>query len=88
MEWVSFVVGLPFMLGLALTVPDCSRPESEKYYVVTFVMSILWISVTTKLMVSASLRVAFVPFAFPSLPRPVAPFPVARWWDSRCYAAT
>lgn len=49
-----FVFGLPFMIGLSLTVPDCSRPEYEKYYVVTFVMSIVWISMITKFMVRTS----------------------------------
>lgn len=51
MERFLFVFGLPFLVGLSLTVPDCSRPQYEKYYVVTFVMSITWISIISSYMV-------------------------------------
>lgn len=44
------------MVGLSLTVPDCSRPQYEKYYIVSFVMSIVWISLITSYMVSVEAR--------------------------------
>lgn len=50
-----FIFGLPFMVGLSLTVPDCSRPKYEKYYVITFVMSISWISLISSYMVGDGL---------------------------------
>ena len=56
--WVErflFIFGLPFLVGLSLTVPDCSRPQYEKYYVVTFVMSITWISIISSYMVRVTL---------------------------------
>lgn len=56
--WVErflFIFGFPFMVGLSLTVPDCSRPQYEKYYVVTFVMSITWISIISSYMVRVTL---------------------------------
>lgn len=40
------------MVALSLTVPDCSRPQHEKYYILTFVMSISWISAISSYMVS------------------------------------
>lgn len=52
--WVErflFVFGFPFMVALSLTVPDCSRPKYEKYYILTFVMSISWISAISSFMV-------------------------------------
>lgn len=42
------------MVALSLTVPDCSRPQYEKYYIVTFVMSISWISIISSYMVSGA----------------------------------
>ncbi|CAM9620804.1 unnamed protein product, partial [Hapterophycus canaliculatus] len=52
LERFLFIFGLPFMVGLSLTVPDCSRPKYEKYYILTFVMSISWISMISSYMVS------------------------------------
>lgn len=52
--WVQrflFVFGLPFMVALSLTIPDCSRPKYEKYYIITFIMSISWISIISSYMV-------------------------------------
>lgn len=47
-----FIFGLPFLVALSLTIPDCSRPKYEKYYIITFVMSISWISIISSYMVS------------------------------------
>ncbi len=49
-----FIFGLPFLVALSLTIPDCSRPKYEKYYIITFVMSISWISIISSYMVSES----------------------------------
>lgn len=51
-ERFLFVFGLPFTIGLSLTVPDCSRPHYEKYYPITFIFSIVWISFISGYMVS------------------------------------
>lgn len=55
MERFLFIFGFPFLVGLSLTVPDCSRPQYEKYYVITFVMSITWISIISSYMVRVTL---------------------------------
>jgi K+-dependent Na+/Ca+ exchanger-like protein len=38
--WVS---GLPFVFLFQITIPDCAKTKAEKYYIVTFIMSIGWI---------------------------------------------
>ncbi|CAM9940354.1 unnamed protein product, partial [Ectocarpus sp. 8 AP-2014] len=60
MERFLFVFGLPFLVGLSLTVPDCSRPEYEKYYILTFVMSISWISIISSYMVALATGAACI----------------------------
>ncbi|CBN74651.1 conserved unknown protein [Ectocarpus siliculosus] len=60
MERFLFVFGLPFLVGLSLTVPDCSRPEYEKYYILTFVMSISWISIISSYMVTLATGAACI----------------------------
>merc|ERR1711904_164886 len=49
--YVSFVVYLPILLALIITVPDPRREGWAKYYPISFTMSILWIAVFTYLMV-------------------------------------
>merc|ERR1711871_779253 len=38
-----WIAGLPFVALFTITVPDCSKTKGEKYYIVTFIMSIAWI---------------------------------------------
>jgi len=42
---------LPITLPLSLTLPDVRKPNREKYFLITFAMSILWIGFFTYLMV-------------------------------------
>ena len=56
MQRFLFIFGLPFMVALSLTIPDCSRPKYEKYYILTFVMSISWISIISSYMVRHCFR--------------------------------
>eukprot|EP00903_Cladosiphon_okamuranus_P016896 g15577.t1 len=61
--WVQrflFIFGLPFMVALSLTIPDCSRPKYEKYYIITFVMSITWISIISSYMVALATGAACI----------------------------
>lgn len=39
------------LLALTATVPDCGKPYWRKWYVVSFIMSLLWIGVLTHFMV-------------------------------------
>ena len=38
-----WIFGMPFVALFTITVPDCSKTKGEKYYIVTFIMSIAWI---------------------------------------------
>ncbi len=44
-------MGLPMLLALVATVPDCGKPEWRQWYVVSFIMSLGWIGVLTHYMV-------------------------------------
>lgn len=39
------------LLALSATVPDCGKPRWQKWYVASFIMSLLWIGVLTHYMV-------------------------------------
>lgn len=43
--WVLFVVSFPFICIFTWTIPDCSKPHNRKYFVLSFVMSIVWIAI-------------------------------------------
>ncbi|XP_063045160.1 sodium/potassium/calcium exchanger 1-like [Engraulis encrasicolus] len=47
----TFLFLLPILFPLWLTIPDVRRPESKKYFVGTFLASIVWIGVFSYLMV-------------------------------------
>ncbi|KAM9817643.1 sodium/potassium/calcium exchanger 1-like [Neosynchiropus ocellatus] len=47
----TYLFLLPIVLPLWLTLPDVRNPESKRYFVVTFLGSILWIAVFSYLMV-------------------------------------
>jgi K+-dependent Na+/Ca+ exchanger-like protein len=38
-----WVAGMPFVIFFQMTIPDCSKTAGEKYYLITFFMSIVWI---------------------------------------------
>ena len=44
LSWIFFVVSFPFIVAFTWTIPNCSTPETKKYYLFSFVMSIVWIA--------------------------------------------
>ncbi|XP_054714670.1 LOW QUALITY PROTEIN: sodium/potassium/calcium exchanger Nckx30C-like [Uloborus diversus] len=48
---LNYVLLSPIMYPLYLTLPDTRKPEKRKYFIITFVGSILWIAVFSYLMV-------------------------------------
>ncbi|KAF8794894.1 sodium/potassium/calcium exchanger 2-like [Argiope bruennichi] len=48
---LNYVLLAPIIYPLYLTLPDTRKPEKRKYFVITFVGSILWIAVFSYLMV-------------------------------------
>eukprot|EP01006_Ploeotia_vitrea_P034966 TRINITY_DN65827_c5_g1_i1.p1 TRINITY_DN65827_c5_g1~~TRINITY_DN65827_c5_g1_i1.p1 ORF type:complete len:720 (+),score=418.55 TRINITY_DN65827_c5_g1_i1:228-2387(+) len=48
---IIYIILLPLAGSLSLTLPDVQKPEKKKYFVVTFLGSILWIGVFSYFMV-------------------------------------
>ena len=44
LSWLYFLVSFPFVVMFTWTIPNCSTPETKKYYLVSFTMSIVWIA--------------------------------------------
>jgi len=60
LERVVSLLSLPLETLFACTVPDCTKPEYERYYVATFLMSILWIGALSFLMSDFAIRAGCV----------------------------
>jgi sodium/potassium/calcium exchanger 2 len=50
-DWLYYIATFPIVLCLVCTIPDVRRPYFEKFYIVTFFMSICWIAFFTWVMV-------------------------------------
>lgn len=50
-ERITWALTLPITVLMFFTVPDCRRPFFEKWYAVTFTMSIIWIGLYSFIMV-------------------------------------
>ncbi|XP_040920391.1 sodium/potassium/calcium exchanger 4 [Toxotes jaculatrix] len=48
---VKWLISWPLLLLLYLTVPNCAKPRWEKYFMVSFILSTVWIAVFSYLMV-------------------------------------
>ena len=48
---ITYLLVLPLVLPLWLTLPDTRKSESKKFFAITFLGSILWIAVFSYLMV-------------------------------------
>ena len=48
---LTYILILPLILPLWITLPDTRKPESKKFFSITFLGSILWIAVFSYLMV-------------------------------------
>jgi len=52
--WILFILSFPWLIAFTWTIPDCSKDENKKWYMASFIMSILWIALISYLMVEAS----------------------------------
>lgn len=43
--WIIFVAAFPWALAFAWTVPNCSKDHLKKWFMVSFLMSVLWIAI-------------------------------------------
>lgn len=51
LEKLCWLMTIPLVFIMHKTVPDCSQEESKKYFLVTFFMSLVWITILAYLMV-------------------------------------
>mmetsp|Transcript_68234 Transcript_68234/g.163735 ORF Transcript_68234/g.163735 Transcript_68234/m.163735 type:complete len:754 (+) Transcript_68234:203-2464(+) len=57
-EWAWYVITLPIVVLLVLTVPDVRREGWRKFFVLTFISSIAWIALFTSIMISFATTIA------------------------------
>lgn len=53
-----WIVRLPWYIAFRFTVPDCTKEKWQKWYIVTFIMSIIWIGGTSFLVVDWAERIS------------------------------
>ena len=59
-EWPMFIMGLPLLVLFSISIPDCATKKWEKWYVVSFISSILWIGVLCHIMVEFAVGIACI----------------------------
>jgi Ca2+/Na+ antiporter len=59
-DWPFYILGFPLLVLFTITIPDCATKKFEKYYVVSFFMSIMWIGVLCHVMVEFAVGVACI----------------------------
>ncbi|PIK48551.1 testis potassium dependent sodium/calcium exchanger [Apostichopus japonicus] len=52
LKWLLFCISFPFMCLFTWTVPNCSTPRYQRYYIASFIMSIVWIAALSFVMVT------------------------------------
>lgn len=52
LHWMLFLVSFPFVVGFSWTIPNCAKPNLQKYFIVSFLMSVLWIAALSFAMVT------------------------------------
>lgn len=57
-EQVLFVFSYPFLVAFTYTIPDCENDKWERFYSVSFIISIIWIGGLCYLMVDFASRIA------------------------------
>jgi len=57
LDQTYYILTLPAVVAFTLTIPDCSKTVCEKYYVPTFILSIIWIMILCMFMVQCAAAV-------------------------------
>lgn len=60
LRWILFVPSFPFLVLFSWTVPDCSQEHNKKWFVVSFLSSVLWIAILSFAMVTLVGRVGCI----------------------------
>mmetsp|Transcript_7581 Transcript_7581/g.13658 ORF Transcript_7581/g.13658 Transcript_7581/m.13658 type:complete len:532 (+) Transcript_7581:215-1810(+) len=59
-DWPLYILSLPFLAMFTVTIPDCATKKWEKWYVLSFISSILWIGVLCHVMVEFAVGIACI----------------------------
>jgi sodium/potassium/calcium exchanger 4 len=59
-DWPMWALSLPWYAAFQLTIPPCGNPKWEKWYVLSFAMSIVWIGFITHWMVEWCVRIGCI----------------------------
>ena len=43
-HWILFLVSFPFVVSFSWTIPNCAKPKLQKLFLLSFIMSVLWIA--------------------------------------------
>lgn len=62
---VKWLISWPLLLLLYFTVPNCAKPRWEKYFMLSFILSTLWIAIFSYFMVWMVSVVCLESFFFP-----------------------
>lgn len=52
LSWILFLMSFPFVILFTWTIPNCSTPQTKKWYLISFFMSIFWIAALSFAMVT------------------------------------
>ncbi|PAA88210.1 hypothetical protein BOX15_Mlig032776g1 [Macrostomum lignano] len=56
LKWIVFVLAFPFICLFSWTIPECSKEHLKKYFILSFIMSIVWIAAVSFCMVTVVAR--------------------------------
>ncbi|XP_028400193.1 sodium/potassium/calcium exchanger 1-like isoform X2 [Dendronephthya gigantea] len=59
-DWILFIVSFPFLCMFTWTIPSCSEAHNRKYFLVSFLASIVWIAILSFGMVTLVGRVGCI----------------------------
>ncbi|KAK3744351.1 hypothetical protein QZH41_016484 [Actinostola sp. cb2023] len=45
LRWILCILSFPFVIIFTWTIPDCSKPHNRKFFLASFIASIIWIAI-------------------------------------------
>ncbi|KAI0223167.1 Sodium/potassium/calcium exchanger 3 [Lamellibrachia satsuma] len=60
LRWILFIPSFPFLVLFSWTVPDCSQDHNKKWFILSFLSSVLWIAILSFAMVTLVGRVGCI----------------------------
>ncbi|XP_022105075.1 sodium/potassium/calcium exchanger 4-like isoform X2 [Acanthaster planci] len=60
LKWLMFCISFPFMCAFTWTIPNCSNPKYKRFYILSFVLSIVWIAILSFAMITLVTKVGCI----------------------------